>query len=517
MAIYRGNNLVNAIYKGSTPIQKVYRGDSLVFGSGGEPDQPSDWIVGTTVSPNQGVNFKLFGINRTEASDADGKLAYSPTSPSTLTSLVNFMDFSNNQTRVKTLDLRGMGDEVSEVTTMAYAFRNLKVLESLDVSNWKTDAVTTLTSIFHNCQLLTELDINDWDTSNVTTLSSTFNNCQGLVELDLSKWNTSNVTYMGSTFNGCISLERLILGEGWDISNVDASDAFGIFYGCTALNYIKCTQSFKDFIQSNASSINLPENLQEGGSCEWDIIDKPVPWFKGTTVEPNQAVSFRLGSIQSVTSDDHGDFEYLPETEPSFTILTNFFNHADSHANLKTIDLRGMGDKVDAVTNMNTMFFNCAALEKVDMSNWVNSKNTYLKTMFNGCTALTEVKFSPDMDTSLVKSFYQMFQGCSSLTDIDISTFSNPKALVSGSGTNLGMGSMFSGCTALESITFGPEWLGADSVNSQYLSQMFSGCDALNYIKCTQSFKDLLQNHAGETNLPESMQEDGDGTWEIIP
>lgn len=272
MPIYKGNNLVTAIYRGETPVQEVYRGASLVFG-GDEPDVPTDWIKGSTTIPNQTVSFEILGVKRNKTSDDEGNFAYTPTSPSEVTSLINFFDFSNNQTRVKTLDLRGMGDKVAGVTTMGYAFRNLKTLESLDISNWVMSSLTTMGAAFQNCNVLAELDVSGLDVTAVTTFSTTFNGCNTLAELDLSNWSTPNVTNMRGTFQNCSSLERLILGPGWDISNVTANNAFGIFFNCTALNYIKCPQSFKDFIQSNASSINLPGNLAEGGSCEWDIID----------------------------------------------------------------------------------------------------------------------------------------------------------------------------------------------------------------------------------------------------
>ena len=69
--------------------------------------------------------------------------------------------------------------------------------------------------------------------------------CNGssLQSLDLSNFDTSNVTVMG-----------------------------GIFSGCTNLNHIKCKQAFKDWCITNASSISLPAEMQEGGTGTWEIV-----------------------------------------------------------------------------------------------------------------------------------------------------------------------------------------------------------------------------------------------------
>ena len=45
---------------------------------------------------------------------------------------------------------------------------------------------------------------------------------------------------------------------------------------------------------------------------------------------------------------------------------------------------------------------------------------------------------------------------------------------------------------------------------------MFKYCDKLNYIRCTQYFKDWCITNQDTINLPTSMREGGDGIWEIV-
>ena len=114
---------------------------------------------------------------------------------------------------------------------------------SFDFSHLNTSNVTNMLGIFNGCTSLTSLDLSNFDTSNVISMSNMFSNCNSLISLDLSNFDASNVIQMIDVF------------------------------GCYKLNYIKCKQSFKDWCIENQDVIELPNQMREGGSGVWDIVE----------------------------------------------------------------------------------------------------------------------------------------------------------------------------------------------------------------------------------------------------
>ncbi len=163
--------------------------------------------------------------------------------------------------------------DVSNVTDMHHMFTCCKKIETINLSGWDTSSLLTINGMFHSCVALKTINVSDldtqnvtdmeqvfesctsitqiiglenWDTTNVTSMSEMFWHCgQGnyggnLQELDLSSFNTSKVTNTIRMFNSCNRLQTIYVGDGWDMSNVTASD--GMFSDCSnlkgAISYI---------------------------------------------------------------------------------------------------------------------------------------------------------------------------------------------------------------------------------------------------------------------------------------
>lgn len=135
----------------------------------------------------------------------------------------------------------------------------------------------------------------------------------------------------------------------------------------------------------------------------------------------------------------------------------NLFFTTDGYADDRTITTVPYFDTSE-VTNMNRMFYRCAALTSVPLFD--TSKVTDMSSMFNGCSALTSV---PEFDTRNVKLMVMMFNSCSALTEIPLFDTSNV--------TN--MNSMFRACYALTSV---PQF---NTSNVKNMSYMFNSCSAL--------------------------------------
>ena len=117
-------------------------------------------------------------------------------------------------------------------------------------------------------------------------------------------------------------------------------------------------------------------------------------------------------------------------------------------------------------TDMSYMFYNCAALKSLDLSNFDTSNVISMEWMFSDCSALTALDLS-GFDTSKVTDMDSMFYGCSKLQNIDVSGFDTSKVT--------DMGYMFSGCSLLTALDVS----GFDTSKLTYMTGMFSGCSAL--------------------------------------
>lgn len=74
------------------------------------------------------------------------------------------------------------------------------------------------------------------------------------------------------------------------------------------------------------------------------------------------------------------------------------------------------------VTDMNDMFWNCKALKTLDLSNFNTGNVTDMDSMFWNCTSLTELDIS-SFDTGKVTNMNSMFRNCENLTELDLSNF----------------------------------------------------------------------------------------------
>ena len=120
------------------------------------------------------------------------------------------------------LDVSGFN--TSKVNSMRIMFTNCINLTSLDISGFDTKNVTDMWGMFWGCEKLTNLDVCGFNTDKVTDLGRMFYNCESLTSLDLSKFNTDKVEDMGYMFAYCDNIQTIYVGEGWNTSNVTASN-----------------------------------------------------------------------------------------------------------------------------------------------------------------------------------------------------------------------------------------------------------------------------------------------------
>ena len=153
--------------------------------------------------------------------------------------------------------------DTSSLVDVSELFYGCSSLEILGLNNFKTPKVTNMTSMFYGCSSLKSIDLSQFDTSSVTNMKSMFQGCEKLNSIDLSKFNTSLVKNMASMFDECSSLISIDLSK-FNTSSV--TDMNSMFHNCFALNSTILsnldTSSVKDMSSmfqgcKNLISINL--------------------------------------------------------------------------------------------------------------------------------------------------------------------------------------------------------------------------------------------------------------------
>ena len=132
-------------------------------------------------------------------------------------------------------------------------------------------------------------------------------------------------------------------------------------------------------------------------------------------------------------------------------------------ANLKEIDLTNFDTK--DVTDMNRMFEGCSSVETLDLTSFDTSKVTNMESLFAGCTSLKNIDISK-LKTDLVTSMSYMFGSCRNLKTLDFSNFNTSNVK--------NMAWMFGNCDNIESLDLSS----FNTSNVTTMAAMFQNCAA---------------------------------------
>lgn len=143
------------------------------------------------------------------------------------------------------------------------------------------------------------------------------------------------------------------------------------------------------------------------------------------------------------------------------------------------------------ITNCNKMFYQCKALEKVDLSNMDTSNVTNFQQMFQSCWSLKNLDVT-HLNTEKGRYFNNMFAECKNLESLDLSNFNTGVTSLSKE-----FNAMFSGCENLKSINFGNNF---DTSLASRMEYMFYNCTKLD----DNTLNQILQLCINATSLSAS-------------
>ena len=175
---------------------------------------------------------------------------------------------------------------------------------------------------------------------------------------------------------------------------------------------------------------------------------------------PESTEEWFLG-FEKLTEFQHLD--YLNTSE-----VTDMNSMFDECYALQSLDLSSFN--TEKVTNMGWMFNECCALQSLDLSSFNTEKVTDMGCMFSGCESLTSIYFGASFNTANVTNMSYMFSACGSLPSLDLSSFKTDKVTR--------MEGVFSGCHSLSSLDLSS--FKTDKVTT--MESMFYHCYALTTI-----------------------------------
>ncbi len=418
-------------------------------------------------------------------------------------------------------------------------FRGFSGLKSMDgLENFNTSETRNMNMMFANCTSLTSLSLNYFNTAKVTTMNSMFHGCTNLINLYISSFNTANVTSMTGMFAMCEQVVGIYIGDGWTTANVQSSGS--MFQWCKKIvgqDGTTYDSSVTDKRKAHAGS---------GGYMRKQVLYQPAAVYCADSkamyftrsFNPNNAYYSPEGGTETYSvaaywyDTDVTETGEYPEWYRNYSMKSNVTTVAfePSFNSVKPIStkrwfmdftklssvLRMNNLNTSDVTNIEAMFYGCARLTSLDLTDFVTGKVTEMSSMFGSCTALTTLDLS-SFDTGKVNQTAYMFKGCSKLKSIYIGTKWNLSRV-----SDIGSIQMFQNCTDI---------VGQDGTtyDSNYTNKTKAHADAGGYMRVHTTPLTLYDGSDNTSLITSAMESDGyydvtlsgrmlykDGSWNTL-
>ncbi|MDO5119700.1 MAG: BspA family leucine-rich repeat surface protein, partial [Coriobacteriales bacterium] len=260
--------------------------------------------------------------------------------------------------RLRSLDLSSFN--TSQVTDMGAMFWGCKV-KSLDLSDFNTAQVKDMRGMFAFCEALTSLDLSSFDVSQVADMSKMFYECKKLRSLDLSSFGHSQVTDMSEMFSGCAQLESL------DLSHLDTSRVTMVadmFKGCESLERWSVSETWP---------VELKGAIPEPKCNDAWWSERDGAWLSVSRIRERGRVADTFTAKRPVE-------EGVPR--PDAVSYAQVAAGEVDRSKVRYIDLSGVD--TSTMTDMSSMFKDCATITTIDLSGFDTSHVTDMSNLFAG-------------------------------------------------------------------------------------------------------------------------------------
>ena len=271
-----------------------------------------------------------------------------------------------------------------------------------------------------------------------------------------------------------------------DLSAVNCdtiTDVSGMFYGCSSLKTIDISGIDLSAVDTSDSAFaycpaletiyvssdsNRSDMSHSSGSC---VFDNCTSLVGGSGTAFVNVTSVRYAHIDGGTSNPGYFSVYVDGVKYQDGVLTisKPFDRS-TFSNTEYVDATKIIVTADAVlpAECRRLFSDFKNVTEIDLTNADLSVVTSMNSMFSGCSALESVKWCSGYKTSNVTDMASMFFNCRALKSPGI------KGLNTSRVTD--MSNLFNGCTSLKNLDIGDSF---DTSSVTNMASMFKGCTSL--------------------------------------
>lgn len=148
--------------------------------------------------------------------------------------LFGFMAKIGGQTGIQKIVLNINKSKVRNMFSFA-AYTDVEEMEvNSDGGDYNyTSTDPSVGKMWSECNKLKSINLKNFATDNMTVFTNMFMLCKSLTTIDISNFNTADAVTMDNMFNNCQTLKQLVLGSGFNMTNVNTY--LGMFTACNAL------------------------------------------------------------------------------------------------------------------------------------------------------------------------------------------------------------------------------------------------------------------------------------------
>lgn len=257
-----------------------------------------------------------------------------------------------------------------------------------------------------------EITADGFPTNTTMVAAAAFSSCRSLETITLPDTITSLGT---SVFAKCLSLKSFNVPNG-----VTTLPQYA-FSGCAELESIDFN-NVETLSSPVCGSVRTPETEDSTHACS------SLKTLVLSKVKEIPANAFPESAIESVTIADQAkihakaflDLKSLKSVTflGGYTIVAGSGNTRPFQGctNIETVTFNSSNVQDAKVTISDNMFVNCTKLTSINLSNVSLNDGKIGENAFNGCTALSEVKFAANTKTISQNAF----SGCTALTAVDL-------------------------------------------------------------------------------------------------
>ena len=416
----------------------------------------------------------------------------------------------NNVKRINNLNYLS----TKKVIKMSNMFKDMRNLESLDLSNFNTSSVSNTESMFKNCNTLEKLDLSGFDTRNVNNMQEMFSEMTNLKELNLKNFDTSRVDNMSQMFYHDQNLKTIYATDTFDTFAV--TNGNNMFDGCTSLeggtgtkyvdmetldptNFKTVQYALIDGLNGNVGYLTnfnyvITNHWTGDISSEFIGVAPDISTYtKDSIVEITIATSPTLApstydykwelpdsnGLMGYVYDSNKIMIHAPEnyaiysdTDSSYLFSSPLDEASKLFSNVAVIfGLENL--HTDRTTNMKAMFANMENATDLDVSAFNTEKVTDMSSMFYNVKQITTLNLD-SFDTSNVVDMSQMFKNLESIQRLNLLSFNTQNTTK--------MARMFESCINLSSIYATTNFVVTQVIDD---TDMFNNCIVLEGIDGT--------------------------------